>query len=75
MKHNEIRSKRGYLDAIKQVKELGKDIKEAKKIDEKNKDMDAMIKIFMKMPKPQDLLKDALDEESLKANLKRIFGE
>ena len=57
------------------MKQAGKDIGQAKKIDEKNKDLENMMKIFMKLPKPEDLLKDCADEEGLKENLKKLFPE
>lgn len=75
MKHNEIRTKRGFLDSIKEAKDAGKDVSSAKKVDEKNKDLEAMMKIFMKIPKPEDLIKNCTDEEGLKDNLKKIFPD
>lgn len=58
LKNKEIRTKRGYLDNIKQVQLAGKNVSEAKKIDEKNKDIEKMMKIFTNYP----LLKELVDK-------------
>lgn len=69
LKHFELRGKRGYLDEIQKVKLKGEDIKNAKCIDEKNKDLAEMQNIFAKIPSPNEMLKNSHDEESLKEYL------
>jgi len=66
LKKQEMRSKRGFLDNIKEMQVTGKNISEAKKIDEKNKDVDRLMKIFNYFPSPSEMLKKSTDEESLR---------
>jgi hypothetical protein len=56
LKNNELRTKRGFLDNIKQAQLTGKNVSEAKKVDEKNKEIEKMITIFNSFPLPKDLL-------------------
>ena len=58
LKHTEIRSKRGNLDEIKKAQLQGIDVAQAKKTDEKNKDLTKMMDIFAKLPTPEKLVSD-----------------
>ena len=70
LKKNEFRTKRGFLDNVKDCQLTGKNVSEAKKTDEKNKDIDKMIKIFSLFPSPREIIDRCTDEETLKAYLK-----
>ncbi len=59
LKNTEMRSKRGFLDNVKEMQLAGKNITEAKKIDEKNKDMARMMKIFNLFPSPKEMLQNS----------------
>jgi hypothetical protein len=73
LKKSEMRSKRGYLDNIKQAQITGKNVSEAKKVDEQNKDIEKMMKIFGVFPSLKEILDKSTDDESLREQLKIVY--
>jgi flagellin-specific chaperone FliS len=55
------------------VQNAGKNISEAKKIDEKNKDIDKMMLIFTTIPTPIELSLKCNSEDDIKNQLKEIY--
>ncbi len=75
LKKSEIRTKRGYLDNIKQAQVTGKNVSEAKKVDEQNKDIEKMTKIMTMFPHLKELLDKSTDDESLREHLKSVYKQ
>lgn len=65
LKGFELRGKRGNLDEIKKAQLSGIDVAKAKKTDEKNKDINTIMDIFVNMPHLRDLIVDVTNEDEL----------
>ncbi|CDW86592.1 uba ts-n domain containing protein [Stylonychia lemnae] len=73
LKGTEMRGKRGNLDLIQQAQKLGQTVSNSKKVDEKNKDIQSMINILIKLPKVQTLIQKIENEQQLRAKLNEIY--
>ena len=66
LKNNEIRSRAGNLDTIKDAKEKGVSVKLAKKVNNENKDVRKGLDILKALPKIDQIIAKCHDEKTLK---------
>ena len=75
MKRNEIRDKRGNLDAIKHAQVSGGDLTKVKRVDKTNKNLAKMAEIIKRIPTIDYLISGVKTDEEIIEKLRKIFPQ